>query len=94
MSFASFSLALVPGAEDRGDLEGDEGVGISSRIRCEEACHERSWATNSDESLAALTAKVRGIMRRDCANSPMASCSREPYQRGVSKRIIEDKYSS
>ena len=42
------------------------------------ACRERSCATSSDESLAALTASVFGMDRRDCAKAPMASCSREP----------------
>lgn len=51
---------------------------ISSRIRWEEAWQERSWATSSELSFAALTARVRGMMRRDWANSPIANCSLEP----------------
>ena len=66
-----------------GFLEGEVLLGLGtgavvSSIRWEEAWYERSWATRSEESLAALTARVRGIMRRVWANSPMASCSREP----------------
>lgn len=78
LSLASFSFVAAFDDGDLGDLEGEDGVGSSSRMRCDEACQERSWATSSDESLAALTARVRGMMSRDWANSPMASCSREP----------------
>lgn len=60
-----------------GDLGFGGGVGVES-MRWEDACTERSWATRSEASLAAFTARVRGIMRRVWANSPMASCSREP----------------
>ena len=62
--------------EDLGFGEGAEGAGES--MRWEEAWTERSWATRSEESFAAFTARVRGIMRRVWANSPMASCSRDP----------------
>lgn len=64
------------------DVEEEEAaaVGGSSRIRWDEAWKERSWATSSEASLAALTARVRGMTRRDWANSPMASCSREPWR--------------
>src|SRR5947199_9343100 len=43
-------------------------------------CLERKLATRSEESLAALTARVFGITRRAEANSAIASCSREPYR--------------
>ena len=57
----------------------EEGVVLESGgRRCEEACTERSMATRSEESFAALTASVRGMMRSDWANSPIASCSLEP----------------
>jgi hypothetical protein len=46
--------------------------------RCERACRERSWATSSEASSAALMARVLGTMRRDWAKAAMASCSREP----------------
>ena len=58
--------------------EGAWGEGEES-VRWEEAWTERSWATRSEESLAAFPPRVRGIMRRVWANSPIASCSREPW---------------
>lgn len=51
---------------------------IGSDVRCASAWRERSWAMSSDESLAALTARVVGIVRRAAAKAPIASCSREP----------------
>lgn len=68
------------GAGEEDELWG-EGEEISSRIRWEEAWQERSWATSSELSFAALTAKVRGMMSRDWANSPIANCSLEPWGR-------------
>ena len=50
----------------------------------ERAWRDRSWATSSDASLAAFTARVLGMARREAANSPMASCSREPFEIDVS----------
>jgi len=44
---------------------------------------ERRRAIRSEASLAALRARVRGMMSRDWANSPMASCSREPCCGGL-----------
>lgn len=64
-------------------LEGEEGDGgWGEGRRCEEAWMERRRAMRSEASLAALRARVRGMMRSDWANSPMASCSREPCWRG------------
>lgn len=70
------------GAEEEVEVEVEEGPcgeGEGESMRWEEAWTERSWATRSEESLAAFTARVRGIMRRVWANSPIASCSREPW---------------
>jgi len=53
-------------------------LGVGSEVRCESAWRERSCATSSEESLAAFTARVVGIVRRDAAKAPMASCSLEP----------------
>eukprot|EP00732_Lithocolla_globosa_P003289 Lithocolla_globosa_v1_NODE_2567_length_1950_cov_17.572559.p2 type:complete len:309 gc:universal NODE_2567_length_1950_cov_17.572559:294-1220(+) len=44
---------------------------------CAALWYARSLATSSVESLAALLASVLGMTRRACANSAMASCSRE-----------------
>lgn len=55
------------------------GWGTGSEVRCDRAWRERSWATRSDESLAALTARVVGIVRRAEAKAAMASCSLEPW---------------
>jgi hypothetical protein len=52
---------------------------MGSEVRCERAWRERSWATRSEESLAALTARVVGIVRRAEAKAAMASCSLEPW---------------
>ena len=51
-----------------------------SWMRWLRACRLRSWAVSSEASLAALMAKVRGMERRDEANAPIASCSREPWR--------------
>lgn len=52
--------------------------GEEEATRWERAWRERSWATSSELSFAALTARVVGMMRREAAKAPMASCSREP----------------
>ena len=56
------------------------GWGTGSEVRCERAWRERSWATRSEESLAAFTARVVGIVRRAEAKAAMASCSLEPWE--------------
>lgn len=53
-------------------------LGAGSAVRWLKAWRERSWATRSLLSFAALTTRVVGTMRRAAAKAPMASCSREP----------------
>jgi hypothetical protein len=53
---------------------------MGSEVRCDRAWRERSWATRSEESLAAFTARVVGIVRRAEAKAAMASCSLEPWE--------------
>jgi hypothetical protein len=76
--------------EDAGKLafEGDVGGGAAeaegggvgaSETRCERAWRTRSWATRSVASRAAFMARVRGMVRREVAKAPIASCSREPW---------------
>jgi len=84
VEWEGFGECLAEGLEVE-DLEGDEGGvfcggfgEVEEGRRCEEAWMERRRAIRSEASLAALRARVRGIIRRDWANSPMASCSREP----------------
>ena len=55
------------------------GWGAGSEVRCDRAWRERSWATSSELSFAALMARVVGMVRRAAAKAPMASCSREPW---------------
>jgi hypothetical protein len=64
------------------------GCGTGSEVRCDSAWRERSCATRSEESLAALTARVVGIVRRAEAKAAMASCSLEPCE--VFVRIYYD----
>mmetsp|Transcript_12063 Transcript_12063/g.36342 ORF Transcript_12063/g.36342 Transcript_12063/m.36342 type:complete len:420 (+) Transcript_12063:126-1385(+) len=54
----------------------------------------RSLATRSMASLAALTARVRGMTRRASAKSATASCSREPREWAKSSRKTESAAST
>lgn len=63
-------------------------------MRWERAWRERSWATSSLLSFAAFTERVVGIMRREAAKAPMASCSREPCEMFVSMVNVEDENGS
>jgi hypothetical protein len=57
-----------------------ESAGEGWEVRCDRAWRERSCATRSEESLAAFTARVVGIVRRAEAKAAMASCSLEPWE--------------
>merc|ERR1719359_1823816 len=56
---------------------------------CAALCEARSLATMSEASCAAFTESCLGITRSDCANSAMASCSREASDVAKFSRWIE-----
>ena len=57
------------------------GEGVGSAVLWLRAWRERNWATSSVLSFAAFTARVVGIVRREAAKAPIASCSLEPCAR-------------